>query len=23
VAYQLSLPENLSDVHDVFHLSQL
>jgi hypothetical protein len=23
VAYQLSLPENLSDVHDVFHVSQL
>ena len=23
VAYQLSLPENLSAVHDVFHVSQL
>jgi hypothetical protein len=23
VAYQLSLPENLSVVHDVFHVSQL
>jgi hypothetical protein len=23
VAYQLSLPENLSSVHDVFHVSQL
>jgi hypothetical protein len=23
VAYQLSLPESLSDVHDVFHVSQL
>jgi hypothetical protein len=23
VAYQLSLPENLSAVHDVFHMSQL
>jgi hypothetical protein len=23
VAYQLSLPENLSIVHDVFHVSQL
>jgi hypothetical protein len=23
MAYQLSLPENLSVVHDVFHLSQL
>jgi hypothetical protein len=23
VAYQLSLPENMSSVHDVFHVSQL
>jgi hypothetical protein len=23
VAYQLSLPESLSNVHDVFHVSQL
>jgi hypothetical protein len=23
VAYQLELPDSLSDVHDVFHLSQL
>ncbi|MCL1415593.1 hypothetical protein M3J43_26695, partial [Escherichia coli] len=23
VAYQLSLPQNLSAVHDVFHMSQL
>jgi hypothetical protein len=23
VAYQLELPESLSDVHDVFHVSQL
>jgi hypothetical protein len=23
VAYQLELPHNLSDVHDVFHVSQL
>jgi hypothetical protein len=23
VAYQLELPENVSDVHDVFHVSQL
>ena len=23
VAYQLELPDNLSDVHDVFHVSQL
>jgi hypothetical protein len=23
VAYQLNLPENLSSVHDVFHVSQL
>jgi hypothetical protein len=23
VAYQLELPENLSGVHDVFHVSQL
>jgi hypothetical protein len=23
MAYQLELPDNLSDVHDVFHVSQL
>jgi hypothetical protein len=23
VAYQLELPDHLSDVHDVFHISQL
>jgi hypothetical protein len=23
VAYQLELPDNLSDVHDIFHVSQL